>query len=130
MTETPAPYTPPQPGRSTAGTLIFLLLGPLVWGARFVAAYGAQGAMCELGAPQAAVTAALLAITVPALAVLVFALAAPAATARLLRAHKWGSETGVFLSAAMRILVALSIFGVLGEGLLAPLILPACPVLR
>ena len=119
----------PGPGRSTVGTLVYLLIGPVIWAAHFMTVYAAQGWLCAIGAAQDRIIAAVFALTLPPLLALAAALFMPAGLARLLRASDWGEETQHFLAGAMRLLSLLSLLAVLYFATAAAL-LPACPALR
>lgn len=108
--------------------MIYLLYGPILWGLHLFAIYGPQSLYCTRGLAGAVVptiTAATLAFGL----LLLVAIVAPRPVARLLRADRWDAPQQGFLDRVMRLLSALSLFGVLAGGATI-LLLPACGGLR
>ncbi|QLF71827.1 hypothetical protein FE840_019695 (plasmid) [Peteryoungia desertarenae] len=122
-----------DPSKETpiAGALLFMLTGPILWAAHFLMVYSGQATICAwrsngfLLLPEGYVSLLVLAVTVVAEVVLVYALWRPSAIARLLNFDVDDAENQWFATRAMRSLVALSIFGVTGGGA-AALALDAC----
>ncbi|MEX2628968.1 MAG: hypothetical protein WD341_03445 [Tistlia sp.] len=119
---------PTPPGRPAAGTIFYLLFGPIVWSLHFLAIYGPQSLLCARGLPEAVGPTLMGATLVCGLALLA-AILAPERLARLMKAAHWPAERQAFLDTVMRALAGLSLFAVLAGGA-GGLILPACPGLR
>jgi hypothetical protein len=121
---------------SPAAALLYLMAGPLLWGVHLLVVYGMQSALCAYRLTGIAqldpllVRALVVAVTVLVALALGFAAWRPRTTARLLRAAVFlDGENGPFMTAVMRLLVLLSLAGVLWAGAGA-LLLEACPQLR
>jgi hypothetical protein len=109
-------------------TILYIAFGPLVWGLHLAAMYGPQALLCARGL-SGGVALVVAGSTLPAVAVLAFALLAPATLARAMAAGGWPEPQQRFIRMLMLALSALSLFGVAAAGA-AALILPACAVLR
>ena len=119
-----------------AGAILFLLVGPIIWSAHLLAAYGPQSALCALrvtgesAAQPWLVSATVGAVTVLSLVFLLLTLWRPVATARLFRAAGFlEGDQKSFLLFVMRLLATLSLAGVVWAGATA-LILDPCAQLR
>lgn len=116
--------------RSTVGTLIYLLAGPLTWGLHFTVIYGAQSTLCAVGgAPDRAVALVMAIATITALALLAGIVARPDHVAAALGAGDWAPPVRLFQRRVMVLLAILSAFGIAGAGLAATF-LPACAALH
>jgi len=127
----------PEDGRDskggTARTLLFLLIGPIVWGGHGVLMYASHTLLCALGLsggtllgwePMRAISAVA---TATALGMILVALFAPQPISRLLR-----MQAGVdwrFYRSSAAVLAVLSAAGIAWSGAMAFLI-PACVPLR
>lgn len=128
MTEpTPAGTTR---GRSTAGTIFYILLGPLLWAAHFTLIYFMQSMLCaHQAAGGGAVPAVVGGATILFLAAAGAALAAPRRAQAAMGAAGWPAAEAGFHTTLMRLLALLSAAGILWAGL-AALVIPDCPALR
>lgn len=108
--------------------MVFILFGPIVWALHFLAVYGSQSLLCARAMPESVPPIVSIA-TVASLAVLVGAMSAPGALARVMRSGHWPEPHQTFISSVMLTLVALSLLGVAWAGG-TMLILPSCSVLR
>lgn len=108
--------------------MIYLLYGPLLWALHLFAIYGPQSLFCTRGM-AGAVGPTVTAATLVAGLLLLVAIVSPRPVARLLRADRWEESQQGFLDRVMRLLSALSLFGVLAGGATI-LLLPACGGLR
>ncbi len=112
------------------GTLVFILVGPILWAADLTTIYGAQSALCAFGVlPQAAVGWLVIAKSVLLMLAAVLALAMPRPLFKVLVGAQPPSEQWEFLQGVMRVLGALSVLAMLYFTLAATL-LPACSNLR
>lgn len=119
---------------SIAGTLLFMLFGPLVWALYFLVVYGGHASFCAAGdrlpgMPAEVLPILLAAATAAAMALIAGALLWPSAPRRLLRAVPAGNPEAGFVTRVMRLLALLSLFGV-GFAGIAMLIVPLCQQLR
>ncbi|SOD41863.1 hypothetical protein [Nitrosovibrio sp. Nv4] len=117
------------------GTLVFMLVGPIVWTVHLTLIYGSQSLLCalNLGEDRSAGNAAIIAIILVATAVCIAAVGFSAARpgfvhALIARADLPADQAG-FIVTIMRVLAWLSILAMLYAGLGA-VILPACGQLR
>jgi hypothetical protein len=117
--------------RSTAGTLVFILIGPIAWALHLSVLYFSQSMLCAHGAADTGIAFGIgLApfiigvATAGALLLVMSATLFPQRASRLLSAG-WGGETGEFNMRVMGALALLSSIGVAWGGL-AALILPSC----
>lgn len=112
---------------STAGTFVFVLLGPIVWALHLAVVYGMQ-ISCAAAASRPSIgetlALAVLGATAAALAFLAVAAWRSHAAARMLRVR-----ASRFLERVMRLLILLSVVGIAWVGT-AALVLPACLQLR
>lgn len=117
---------------SIVGTLVFMLFGPLVWGAQMTLAYATHAALCAAGdrlpLGAGALPVVLGGVSVVALVVLGMALAWPAPLRRWLRAPG-DTEEGQFAQAVMRLLGLLALFGSVFLGI-TMLLVPLCMQVR
>lgn len=121
--------------RQGMGTLVFILIGPIIWAVHLTLIYGSQSSLCafNLGEDRAGgngvVIAIILAATAACMAIVGFsAVRAGFVHALIARAAPPAEQVG-FIVAIMRILAGLSILAIFYGGLGA-VILPACDQLR
>lgn len=119
--------------RSTFGTILFVLFGPLVWAGHLLAIYGSHASLCEFGVPERLglpiMPMLLAAATIGAMALLGAGLAWPERLRVLLAAGAGpGAETS-WLIMLMRLLTGLSLLGVAYAGI-SILLVPDCLQLR
>lgn len=117
------------------GTLIFILLGPIVWAVHLTLIYGSQSTLCALNLGEDrsggndTIVAIILAATAACIAVVGFsAVRASFVHALIARADPPAEQVG-FIVTTMRVLAGLSILAIFYAGLGA-VILPACDQLR
>lgn len=115
-----------------AGTLFYILLGPIVWAIHLTVVYLGHTLLCALGVSSGALapgvaTLSVLIVTVVALIALTIAVLAASSRGRALDDR--GSEATFFRDRVMMALALLSGFGVAWEGASA-LIIDPCLVLR
>lgn len=117
---------------SIVGTLVFMLFGPLVWGAQMTLAYAAHASLCAAGdrlpLGAGALPWVLGGVGLLALVVLGTALAWPAPLRHLLRAPG-ETEEGSFAQGVMRLLALLALFGSVFLSM-TMLLVPLCQQLR
>jgi hypothetical protein len=117
---------------STAGTILFVLFGPIVWSLHLLIVYGGHASLCVfdmtrlLGLPIVPIL--LIAGTLGPLALLAAVLVRPAPLRALLKAAGGGSDAS-WLQHLMRLLCGLSAVAVLYSGV-AILMVPYCAQLR
>ena len=104
-----------QPGGSTVGTLVFILLGPIIWAAHLTLMYAAQSVLCARGL-SGPVPLVVAGTTLIGCAALIVVMVAPSGTARMLNAAHWREPQGTFNARLAVLLAALSLFGVCAEG--------------
>ena len=121
--------------RQGIGTLIFILVGPIVWAVHLTLIYGSQSSLCafNLGEDRSGGNDAVVAIILIATAVFVAIVGFSAVRASFVhtliaRADPPEEQFG-FIVTIMRILAGLSIVAMLYAGIGA-VILPACDQLR
>lgn len=116
----------PSGDRPVFGEAFYGLLGPLVWALHFGAIYLGHHLACETALRGGrAIDLFVLAVTGVAALVLGFGVAAPRITRRLMRLSDTSHSIDTFMTAAMRVLSLLSLFGVLWAGA-AALFVAAC----
>lgn len=121
--------------RSTAGTVLYMLLGPVLWAAHFTIAYAAHWSLCATGLADiriigiGIVPMIITLATLAMLAVLAWASLRPRRAARIFRAGGWENPAQSFHASVMRLLALLSAFGIIAAAL-SPLMLPVCTGLR
>jgi hypothetical protein len=115
-------------GRPAASTIIYVLIGPIVWALHFFALYGPQSMLCARGLPEA-VPPIVAVATLAAAATLLFAIWRPGRLARLMRADGWPQAPQQFLRHVMQALAVLSLFAVAAAAAVA-LFVPSCAALR
>jgi hypothetical protein len=121
--------------RSTAGTIVYLLAGPIVWAAHLTILYFVQSMLCAHGlagrsvAGVGLVPVVIVSATAVGLAILLAAILAPAAASRLAHASGWSMPDRVFHRRVMVALAVLSALGIAWAGFTA-FVVPACPQLR
>jgi hypothetical protein len=117
---------------SIAGTILFILFGPIVWALHFGLSYAGHAGLCAAGdrLPLGPSALPLLLGTVTAIAAALIAagLIAPRLLRTPLGAPREG-ETAAFVTTLMRLLAGLSLFGVAFMAL-TMLLLPLCAPLR
>lgn len=122
-------------GGSTAGAIIFLLVGPIIWAGHFLFVYGPQSALCAFGSGAGgdgramAVTVLVAVVTIAALLLQFLALLRPRRLATLLRFRSAEQSERDFAVRVSRLLTALSMLGVAWAGSTV-IVLDACGVLR
>ncbi|SFO36145.1 hypothetical protein [Nitrosospira briensis] len=116
------------------GTLIFILVGPIVWTLHLILIYGSQSSICAFNlsadrSEENAVVAIVLVATIVCVAVVGFsAVRVRFVHALIARGDPPADQMG-FIVTIMRILAGLSILAMFYAGLGA-VILPACDQLR
>lgn len=120
--------------RQDMGTLIFILLGPIVWAIHLTLIYGSQSSLCAFNAGESAagrnvVVGIILAATVLCIAATGYSAARPGFVHALVARATLPAEQAGFIVAVMRLLAGLSILAMLYAGLGA-VMLPACEQLR
>ena len=118
--------------RSTIGTMIYLLLGPIAWGVHMTLAYAVQSTACALAGdapPETAIRVFIVAITLIAVGVVAWGAAQPDRLATRLGTGAWPEDTARFQRQVMTLLALLSIFGLIAAGVGA-VMLPVCAQLR
>ncbi len=121
--------------RSTAGTLLYMLIGPVVWSAHLGVIYFGQSMLCAHGlagrsvAGMGIIPFLILSATLISLALLLAAVVAPAAASRFARASGWFGQDVAFYRRVMVLLAILSAVGVVWAGA-TTLAIPDCPQLR
>ena len=83
-------------GRSTAGTILYILIGPIVWATHFAALYFIQSMLCAHGTAEGFVPIIIGAATLVAILPLATAPLLPRATAGMFHAGGWGAEANAF----------------------------------
>ncbi|WP_367716634.1 hypothetical protein AB2N04_01780 [Nitratireductor sp. GISD-1A_MAKvit] len=101
---------------STPGTLLFILLGPLIWAAHFTLSYGSHTLLCRLEAQAATTTLFVTATSLVAVALLSWFLIKPDAFSRSLGIADRKEHAQPLKMIAM-LLAGLSIMAVLWGGL-------------
>jgi hypothetical protein len=135
MTGAPEPTgESPRPGSATA-TIVYMLLGPILWALHFTFVYGAHTLRCTaavVGTPVpvggGALAAAIVAVTVAVVALLVGTVLRPEAAARALGVDRAGDRAR-FAARTMVVLAVLSALGIAWAGA-APLLLESCAAVR
>jgi hypothetical protein len=120
---------PERRGRSTPGTIFYILLGPILWSAHFTVLYSVQSMLCAHGLAEHLVPIVTGAATIIAGVATGILISLPQALARLLSAGGWEGEAMSFHVRAMRGLAILSGAAIAWAGLTA-LIVPICLTLR
>jgi hypothetical protein len=121
--------------RQMIGTLVFIMLGPILWAVQLTLIYGAQSSLCAFGVGVGSdggnMLAAGIVIAASAMCMVLagVALARPDASYGLITSAGVPSEQRGFLVGVMRLLAGLSLLAMLYAGLGAVL-LPACAQLR
>jgi hypothetical protein len=125
----------PSSNRQGIGTLIFILVGPIVWAAHLTLVYGSQSSLCAFNAGEdgsggnSAVVAIILFATIAGIGAVGFSAVHPSFVHALIARAAPPAEQAEFIVTIMRILAGLSILAMLYAGLGA-IILPACHQLR
>jgi hypothetical protein len=116
--------------RQMIGTLVFLLIGPIIWAADLTIIYGAQSSLCAFRAlDQGSVGVLVVATTAVLILLDALVLLRPHRFFRLLTSAPPPAAQWDFLRGTMRLLAALSGLAMLYFGA-AALLLPACAQLR
>lgn len=118
-----------RPHASAIRTLIYIAFGPLIWALHLTAVYGAHALLCARGIAPAVALAVVLGVTAVALVLLASAIAVPRSARWIVRIGAEDGGDGGFHDRLMRLLAALSAFGVAWAGA-AAVIVPACAQLR
>lgn len=116
-------------GRSTAGTILYVVLGPITWAAHFSVLYFSQSMLCAHSEGESLVPAIIGVATVVALVPLGAAVIAPRSIARWAGALGPTEEESRFHARLMTTLALLSAAAILWAGLTVFLI-PSCLPLR
>jgi hypothetical protein len=116
-------------GRSSAGTIFYILIGPIVWAAHFAVLYFVQSMLCAHGTAERLVPIIIGAATLAAILPLAAAPLLPRTTAGLFRASGWDLEMCDFHARVMTGLAILSAAGVVWAAVPA-LIIDSCLPLR
>ena len=116
-------------GRSSAGTIFYILIGPIVWAAHFAVLYFVQSMLCAHGTAERFVPIIIGAATLVAILQLAAAPLLPRTTAGMFRASGWDAEAHAFHVRVMTGLAILSAAGVVWAALPA-LLLDSCLPLR
>ena len=119
---------------SITRTLIFMLLGPIVWALHFLVVYGSHASYCAVGErlpgqPDTVIPVLQWSATIAAALVLAGGILWPSAVRTLLRAFPPTSTSSDFIIRVMQLLALLSLFGVAFASL-ALVFLPICGQLR
>ena len=118
------------PGGSTAGTIFYILLGPILWAAHFTLIYFAQSMLCAHGLAGSGVVPTIVGIaTLVVLGAIGAALLSPHAVRRLMHAGGWSDAELAFHTRLMMGLAVLSAAAIAWAGL-AAVVIPSCPLLR
>ena len=117
-----------------AGTILYLLAGPLIWAGHLFLIYGQQSALCSFRFTGVAdvdtwlIQAVAGGVTLLAALALLYLLWQPGQVARLFRATPHMDDDHSFHSKVMRLLSALSLAGVLWAGGSALMLDPCGPL--
>lgn len=112
---------------SSVGTLVYLTIGPILWGLHLFTVYGLQPVLCSRSAPANTTFVAIT--TVVLLGLLLAVMLWPHAVARLLHARAASRASRRFHRRVVRWAGLLSAAGIVWAGA-AALIVPACQGLR
>jgi hypothetical protein len=120
--------------QSAPGTIVYVLLGPIVWAIHFGAIYFFQSLMCAREIAFDTVgnldgQLMIVAATVAALAIVAAFVLAPERVAVAVKAASAGSDQRAFQTRLMRLLALLSAVGIAFAGW-AAILIPSCPALR
>lgn len=121
--------------RQMIGTLIFILIGPILWAVQLTLIYGAQSSLCAFGVgvgangSNALAAGTVIATTVVCMGLAALALIRPDGSYELITGTHPPGEQRRFLVGVLRALGGLSLLAMLYAGLGAAL-LPACAQLR
>jgi hypothetical protein len=124
----------PSSNRQGIGTLIFILVGPIVWAVHLTLIYGSQSSLCAFNLNEdrgesSAVVAIILLVTALSIAVVGFSAVRPNFIHALIARGMSPTEQAKFIVTIMRVLSGLSILAMFYAGLSA-VFLPACEPLR
>jgi hypothetical protein len=123
------------PAGSTAGTIAYLLFGPILWSLHLTVLYFSQSMLCAHGAAGFTIAGVgivpfvIVVATAVILVLLCAAMLAPAALGRLMSASGGAQSESSFQRRVMAALAMLSACGVAWAGL-ASFVLPICAQLR
>lgn len=121
--------------RQGIGTLIFILIGPIVWAVHLTLIYGSQSSLCafHLGEDRSGgnstVVAIILLVTIMNIATVGFSAVRASFVHALIARGAPPAEQARFIVTIMRILAGLSMLAML-YGSLGAIFLPACDPLR
>jgi hypothetical protein len=124
----------PTSNRQGIGTLIFILVGPIVWAVHLILVYGSQSSLCAFNLSEdrgenSAVVAIILLVTAMSIAVVGFSAVRANFIHALITRGIPPTEQVEFIVTIMRVLSGLSILAMFYAGLSA-VFLPACHPLR
>jgi hypothetical protein len=125
----------PGSNRQGIGTLVFILIGPIVWAMHLTLIYGSQSSLCafNLGEDRSggnvAVVAIILVATIVCIGTVGFSAARASFVHALIARADPPTEQVGFIVTIMRVLAGLSILAMFYGGLGA-VFLPACDQLR
>lgn len=121
--------------RRMIGTLVFMLIGPILWALQLMLTYGAQSSLCAFaagsttGGSNPAASWTVIALTGACMILAATAMLIPSRSYRLVTGAEPPPEQRNFLVWTMRALTALSLLAMLYAGLGAAF-LPACAQVR
>jgi hypothetical protein len=116
--------------RQMIGTLVFILIGPILWALHLTVTYGAQSSLCAFdAASETFITGMIIGSAAVFIGLIVLAMLQERSCFALLTGTSPSKEQWPFLKTLMKLLGALSILGMVYFSL-ASLILPACAQLR
>jgi hypothetical protein len=120
--------------RQGIGTLIFILVGPIVWAVHLTLIYGSQSSLCAFNPSEdrgenSVVVAVILLVTAVSIAVVGFSAVRANFIHALIARGIPPTEQVEFIVTIMRVLAGLSILAMFYAGLSA-VFLPACHPLR
>lgn len=123
----------PSSNRQGIGTLIFILVGPIVWAVHLTLVYGSQSSLCAFNledrGENSAVVAIILLVTTMSIAVVGFSAVRANFIHALITRGIPSTDQVEFIVTIMRVLSGLSILAMFYAGLSA-VFLPACHPLR
>lgn len=119
---------------STVGTILFMLLGPIVWAAQFTALYFSQSVLCQIGTVKAdaigdTINLAIWLVTVAAASLIAAALLVPTRFEALLGADAWQTEQRDFHRRTMAVLSIMALLAI-AAGASGTMLIDECGALR
>lgn len=116
--------------RQMIGTLVFILVGPILWAVHLTVTYGAQSSLCAFdAASETFITAMIIGSAAVFIGLTALAMLKERSCFALLAGTSPPDEQWPFLKTLMKLLGALSVLGMIYFSI-ASLILPACAQLR